>query len=772
MRRALRPLVAATLALLAGLLPALRFAPPPLALFAATVTTLLWARLSTRPTAPILLSFTFAGALLGTAGARDAATDCRRALPDGARVTVAGVLGAASIPDAGGNVPLVPLEHAATESGGRVCERPVRVRLPAGPPLPAGAEIRGEGEWRRSPAPVLPSAWPPDPLYTGVAYLDTLTSAAPPDALRHPLLLARGRAEERLLALFPRHFALAEALLLGRRERMDDEVRDRFVRAGLVHLLAISGAHVALFAAMLLLLGDALRLPRDRVRVGTIVVTALYLALIGAPGSALRAGIMLSLALLARILQRPSATLPIVAASALGLLALDPRSVLDPGVQLSFAGVGALMLAARVPFDPLPRRLRRGPGRTVVEAVVVSVAAFACTAPVTAYHFGAVSPVSILANLPAVPLTSLALVGVVAALAVDLVFPPAARLLADGGAIALDAVDAIARLAARTPHGYLHLARPEWALWCAIALATLVGVGATARLSRGVRFAVAAGVALSVALAWPAAGPAPSGALEIHFLDVGQGDAIAIRTPADRWILVDAGLREDGFDAGERRVLPFLSARGARRVEALILTHPHSDHIGGAPAVMAAIPLGRVIEPGLPAGTDLYLELLDLLERREIAWTRAETGRTMRVDGVELRFLWPDAGVADTATDANSASAVVHLRFGDFAALLTGDAPAEVEREILRREGAALRADVLKAGHHGSRTSTSPELLDAARPELVVISAGRRNRYGHPAPEVVRRLGERGIGVARTDLHGTVSVRVEGDGSAWRRVAP
>ena len=771
MRSALRPLVTVTLALLLGLLPALRLAPPPLALFVATVTTLGWALLSARRALPILLSFVCLGALLGAVGARESAQDCRRALADGARVTVSGVLGAASLPEPSGELPILPLEHATVELREAACGRAVRVRLPEGPSLAAGAEIRGEGEWRRSTAPVVPSAWPANPLYAGVVFLDTLTLSAPPNPLRHPLLFARGRTEERLLALFPRHFALTEALLLGRRERMDDDVRDRFVRAGLVHLLAISGAHVALFAAMLLLLGDALRLPRDRVRGGTIAVTALYLALIGAPGSALRAGIMLSLALLARILQRPSATLPIVAASALGLLALDPRSILDPGVQLSYAGIGALMLAARVPLDPLPRPLRRGPGRAVTEAVIVSVAAFVFTAPVTAHHFGAVSPVSIVANLPAVPLTSLALIGVVGSLAMDFVLPSAARLIADGGALALDAVDWIARLAARAPYGYLHLARPEWGLWCTIALATLLGVRATIRLSRRTGRAVVAGLLLSVGLGWPAVTPGAPGALELHFLDVGQGDAIAIRTPADRWLLVDAGLRGDGYDAGERRVLPFLSAHGARRLEALILSHPHADHIGGAPAVLAAIPVGRVIEPGLPAATDLYLELLDLVEQREIVWARAEAGRIMRVDGVELRFLWPEPGLVEKEPEANFASAVVHLRYGEFAALLTGDATAEAEHEILRREGGALRVDVLKAGHHGSRTSTTAELLDATRPDLVVISAGRRNRYGHPAPEVIDRLARRGIAVARTDLEGTVSLRADASGG-WRRVDP
>jgi competence protein ComEC len=250
------------------------------------------------------------------------------------------------------------------------------------------------------------------------------------------------------------------------------------------------------------------------------------------------------------------------------------------------------------------------------------------------------------------------------------------------------------------------------------------------------------------------------------------GDAVAIRTPADRWILVDAGPRDEGWDAGERRVLPFLRARGVRRLEALVLTHPHADHVGGAPTVLNALEVGRVIDPGLPAGTPWYLEALRAVEARGVSWTEARQGRTLTVDGVSVEFLWPRDGSLDAVMDANKISAVMHIRYGAVAALLTGDAGDEEEAAILARRPGGLRAQLLKAGHHGSRTSTSAALLDAVDPELVVVSAGRRNRYGHPAPEVLRRLEARGIAVARTDREGTISVRARADGAAWERFEP
>lgn len=250
-----------------------------------------------------------------------------------------------------------------------------------------------------------------------------------------------------------------------------------------------------------------------------------------------------------------------------------------------------------------------------------------------------------------------------------------------------------------------------------------------------------------------------------------SGDAAAIRTPAGRWLLVDAGERDDGWDAGERRVLPFLRARGVKRLEALVLTHPHADHVGGAAAVLRSMPVERVIEPGMPLGSPVYLETLRAAEERGVPWSAARQDRVLRVDGVEILFLWPAPEAVEAPEDPNDVSAVLLVRYAGFGALLTGDAPAWVEERLVARYGDSLDVDVLKAGHHGSRTASSARLLDAATPELAVVSAGLRNDYGHPHAEVLRRLQARGIPVARTDQDGTVRVEAE-PGGEWRRVEP
>jgi len=243
-------------------------------------------------------------------------------------------------------------------------------------------------------------------------------------------------------------------------------------------------------------------------------------------------------------------------------------------------------------------------------------------------------------------------------------------------------------------------------------------------------------------------------------IDVGQGDALALRTRAGRWILFDAGRDWIGGDEGTRDVIPYLRQRGGSLV-AFVLSHPHADHVGGAASIMRALHPGVYFDPGYAGGSGPYRASLLEAQRDGIAWRRVHPGDSLEVDETTLTFLAPDSAWAESQRDPNLASAVVRIRVGRVSMLMTGDAEAP-EEDWLRSHAASLAADVLKVAHHGSKTSSSAAFLDAVQPRIALISVGAGNMYGHPSASVVDALTRRGATVLRTDRSGSVVVRTDG----------
>jgi competence protein ComEC len=274
------------------------------------------------------------------------------------------------------------------------------------------------------------------------------------------------------------------------------------------------------------------------------------------------------------------------------------------------------------------------------------------------------------------------------------------------------------------------------------------------------RAVIAALCALLVIVAEPLV-PRSARETEIHMLDVGQGDAIAIRTRRGRWVVVDAGRTWEGGDAGRTIVAPYLAHRGGA-VSLFVMSHPHADHVGGAASLFAMLRPQRFLDPGYVGTSEPYRAALAEARRDRIPWQRVHPGDSLVVDEVVLTALAPDSAWASGLADANLASAVLVARIGAVRLLLTGDAEAPEEEWLLSHAAPLLRADVLKVGHHGSNTSTTPRFLDAVRPRLALVSVGAHNTYGHPDASVMAALGRSGATVLRTDLAGTVVVRTDG----------
>lgn len=726
------------------------------------------------------------------------AGDCRLHLTDGARFQAVGRL-AGAVVDGRGEVLL-----RAPGLGG--CRRPVR--FVGAPELTAawgpGSLVVLQGEWRRTALPGAPdpraslqlssrARWRAlagsDPLRAG--YLRVEEGRAVPEASfagdgREAVLVLRGKVQKRLEELFPRKAALVWALVLARREALEPELRESFARAGVAHLLAISGFHVGVLGGLLFLAASPWGLPHRVRYAATGLGVWAYVALIGFPHPAVRAALILTALSLGRMAGRRVVPLGALASAFLLLFLADPLAVLQPGFQLSFAGTLGLMGGGR-PLRGAPGREGRGSGLQALErGLAAGVAATLATLPFVMWHFGRISLVGIPATLLAAPLVTLALPAVLGAFLLSFVHPWPAAALAAGGEGALGLLAAWVGGMAGLPFASFWVSRP--ALWAAAG-----GLGAARlflALARGVSPSVrlglqALGVAGGLLLQPVVEGVGGWGAVEVVALDVGQGDALAIRTPRGRWILVDAGPRSPEFDAGERVVLPYLRRRGVSSLELLILTHPDLDHMGGAPALLRGLRVRSVADPGHAVGKESFLEALEAARERGIPWRVLQGGDSLEVDGVAFRVLAPEgvgeAGGADgegggegaggrpspgtgREEDPNDRSVVLELRYGAFAALLTGDAPVAAELGFLPRL-LSPRVQVLKVAHHGSRTSTGSELLERTAPEVALVSVGRRNRFGHPHPEVLERLEGAGVRVLRTDREGTVSVKGRRDGT-------
>ena len=568
------------------------------------------------------------------------------------------------------------------------------------------------------------------------------------------------------------------ALILADRSGVESEALDSFRQTGLMHLLAVSGLHIglvglALYALLKPILGR-LKLQHQTVEVMrsvvTLVVLAVYVLVTGGSVSVVRAFVMVALLLAGRALERPADTLNTLGAAALVLLVMRPTALFDVGFQLSFAAVAAIVTLTPLLTAAVPTRIReRAVGGMLVGSVAVSLAATLGTAPVLLAHFGRLPLGALVLNLPAIPLTGLTLGSGLGAVVTDSWFPLAAGAF---GALADLSANALL-LTSRLGAGWLDWAALDLTLSDPLVLAALgLAVAALAvwrRPALRLRLALVALACLGGAAWAHALSDEARPHLDAVFLDVGQGDATLLALPNGRHVLVDAGVRSPYVDEGERTVLPHLDRFGIGRLDALVLTHADADHIGGAASVLRAVPVGRLVVNGRGGETDLWAEVVRTADSLGVPVRVAEAGDTLALDpAVRLRVLGPTPPRPGSEDSANEASVVLRIEHGRTRWLLTGDAERGGEAAVVARYRPLLASDVVKVGHHGSRTSSTPALVAAAgRPAFAVVSVARRNRYGLPDEEPIARWEATGAQTLLTSSEGAVWLRSDGR-RVWR----
>jgi competence protein ComEC len=580
--------------------------------------------------------------------------------------------------------------------------------------------------------------------------------------------------------------ALGAGILLGVRASIAPEINDAFATAGLTHVVAISGWNIAIVAALVAAAVSPLG-SRPGGRWTTAAVAALtvggYVMLTGASPSVTRAALMAGAMLVGRLGGSRAHAGSALALAALVMLLAAPPVLWDVGFQLSLLATAGLVWFG----GSVERRLPAWWPGWVREPIALTLAAQLTTLPVILVNFERLSLVAPIANVLVVPFVPIAmafcaiasLVGAVdAALHVPLVGDVAAWFAGGAAWLPLRVIVALGTAAASVPFAAVDATVPAP---FAVAWFGMLGLGTWAlrsgkpgpapherpasEPSRFVRLAIRAlrplpvlGAVVAVLLVITVASR-PDGRLHLTVLDIGQGDAILIETPSGATALIDGGpdpeltLRRIGAN------LPF----HVRRIDLLVLSHPHQDHVAGLVEVLARHRIGAVIEAGIGFDNPSYLRLLADASAAGIGVLRATAGHEIALDATtSLAVLYPsddDARAPLPDGDINNGSVVVELRHGGFRALLTGDAEAPVEAALVSR-GAVRAIDVLKVGHHGSHSSSTPEFLAAVDPTVAIISAGVDNEYGHPAAETLAALA--GRIVLRTDLDGDVEVVTDG----------
>ncbi len=574
----------------------------------------------------------------------------------------------------------------------------------------------------------------------------------------------------------PQIAGLIKALLLGIREDLARDIREDFQNAGVMHVLAISGLHVGFVALIIIIFLSFFPVYFKTRNWLTIILLAGYMLLTGSNPPVVRATLMATLLFLSINLERRKAVPNFLFAAGFIILLCQPQQLFWVGFQFSFAAVLAIIYfyPKILPwFDSILDRIDREQTRTLltrwlITPVAITFAAQIGTVPLVMHYFHKFSLISFALNIVVIPfIGALVAVGFLF-LTISLFSSVSAGLIANLLEFFLKILITSVHFAANLPTAYFHIPAFGWLeIFAFLTIVLLIFNWRRVRLRRFYTVA-----AMLLLIANPSLHLFEKPALDLLVLDVSQGDAALVRTPQQKIVLIDTGPANEDWSSADWAIIPAMQNFDTKHIDRLFISHPHLDHFGGTFRLLNYASIDTVYLPPIPIVEPMMDSLLQIIDQRNIPRRTLRNGDVISIDSeTRVYVLGPFAPLsrydAPSGKNVNNNSLVLLMKHREQSLLFPGDAEAEAEA-YLRQWGKLLKSDVLKVGHHGSRTSSTPGFLSLVKPTYATISVGKYNRFGHPNANILRRLRTLKTQMFRTDEDKAIWLRFQD--RKWERI--